>query len=190
MAYTPCAQNLGANIQQDCNNPFRAGFTGEGVLIDLGAVTPAVVVDNTNPRVLTSIAITGANDHCAVVDNVWRDPFTDSSRALNTENGRPAYDLTLSMRVPLRDAASAKDIVEPLAKSHFLGVFPTIDNKFLVYGYYGKFQASEQTQNEGENGGDVVVTMTSQEPYFVTELLDTDYATTKAIYDALVAKAF
>lgn len=189
MAYTPCALNLAANIAQDCSNPPRPGFKGEGVLIDLGNVTPKVVVDAQNPRLLTSITL-GESDHCAVVDNVWRDPFADSQRALNVENGRPVYDLTLSLRVPLRSAEAAAEIVEPLAKSTFLGIFPTIDNRFLVYGYYGKFQASEQTQNEGENGGDVVCTMSSQEPYFVTELLDTDYATTKTMYDALVAKAF
>ena len=132
----------------------------------------------------------GCGDKCAVVDNVWRDPFSGSQRALNVENGRPVYDLQLSMRVPLRSADASKNIVEPLAKSHFIGIFPTVDNKFLVYGYYGKFQASEMTQNEGENGGDCMVTMASQEPFYVTELWDTDYVTTKAIYDALVAKAF
>lgn len=189
MAYSPCAQNLGANIQQSCSNPSQPGFTGQGVLIDLGNVTPTVVVDGTNPRILTSIAVSGGAKVC-VVDNVWKDPFSGSQRALNVENGRPAYDLTLSMRVPLRDADAALNIIEPLAKSRFLGVFPTVDNKFLVYGYYGKFQASEMTQNEGENGGDCVVTMSSQEPFYVTELLDTDYATTKVIYDALVAAAF
>ena len=189
MAYTPCAAILAANIAQDCSNPPRPGFTGEGVLIDLGAVTPTVVLDSTNVRILKSVTI-GANDHCCVVDNVWNNPFADSSRALNVENGRPVYDLTLSLRIPLRSADASEAIVEPLAKSHFLGIFPTIDNKFLVYGYYGKFQATEQTQNEGENGGDVVASMTSQEPYFCCELFDTDYATTKAMYDALVAKAF
>ena len=94
------------------------------------------------------------------------------------------------MRVPSRSADTSKDIIEPLAKSHFLGIFPTVDGKFLVYGQYGRFQASEQTQNETENGGDFAVTMTVNEPYAVVELKSTDYAATKAIYDALVAKAF
>lgn len=189
MAYTPCANNLGANIAASCANPPVPGFKGDGILIDLGDVTPTVAVSGTNPRILTSITIASGDKVC-VVDNVWRDPFSGSARTLNAENGRITYDNTISLRVPIRDAESAKDIVEPLAKSHFLGIFPTIDNKFLVYGYYGKFQASEQTQNEGENGGDWAVTLTSNEPYAVCELLSTDYAATKAIYDALVASAF
>ena len=189
MAYTSCAQNLGANIAMDCANPPRAGFKGMGILIDLGNVTPAVAVDSSNPRILKSITLESGDKVC-VVDNVWRDPFSGSARTMNAESGRVTYDNTIAMRVPLRSAEAAKSIIEPLAKSHFLGIFPTLDGKFLVYGWYGKFQASEQTQNEGENGGDFAVTMSSNEPYAICELWDTDYVTTKAIYDGLVAKAF
>lgn len=189
MAYTPCANNLGANIAIDCANPPRPGFTGEGILIDLGVVAPSVTVDSSNPRVLTNIQLE-SGDKVAVVDNVWRDPFSGSSRTMNAETGRETYDYAFSLRVPERSAQVSKDIIEPLGKSHFLGIFPTVDKKFLVYGYYGKFQASEQTQNEGENGGDFAITMASNEPYAVVELKSTDYAATKAIYDALKAKAF
>lgn len=189
MAYTACANNLGANIAYDCANPPRPGFLGEGLLIDLGVVTPAVTLDSSNPRILKVITLE-SGDHVCVVDNVYRDPFSGSARTMNAESGRVTYDNTLSLRVPVRDAAASKDIIEPLAKSHFLGIFPTVDKKFLVYGWYGKFQASEQTQNEGENGGDFAVTMTTNEPYAVVELWDTDYATTKALYDGLKAKAF
>ena len=190
MAYTPCAQHIGANIAMDCSNPPRPGFTGDGVLIDLGAVTPVVTVSSTNPRIIESIALTGTGDKCAVVDNVWKDPFSGSARTLNAENGRPSYDNTISIRVPSRSADTSKDIIEPLAKSHFLGIFPTVDKRFIVIGYYGKFQASENTQSEGENGGDFAATMSANEPYAVVELKSTDYAATKTIYDALKAKAF
>lgn len=189
MAYSSCASVLGANIAMDCANPPQPGFIGEGVLIDLGAVMPSVTVDSSNPRVLTAISIE-EGDKVAVVDNVWRDPFSGSARTMNAESGRTTYDSTISMRVPVRDAESAKSIIEPLAQSHFIGIFPTVDKKFLVYGYYGKFQATEQTQNEGENGGDWAVTMSVNEPYAVVELKSTDYAATKAIYDALKAKAY
>ena len=189
MAYTPCANNLGANIQASCANPPVPGFTGEGVLIDVQDCTITAAADSQNPRVLTALSVASGDKVC-VVDNVWRDPFSGSARTLNAENGRITYDNTIAMRVPVRDAASAKEIIEPLAKSNFIGVFPTVDKKFLVYGYYGKFQATEQTQNEGENGGDWAVTMAVNEPYAVVELKSTDYAATKAIYDALKAKAF
>lgn len=189
MAYTPCANNLGANIQASCSNPPVAGFVGEGVLIDMNDVTLTATADGSNPRILTALSVASGDKVC-VVDNVWRDPFTGSARTMNAENGRVMYDTTIALRVPDRSADGAKDVIEPLAKGRFLGVFPTIDNKFLVYGYYGKFQASEQTQNEGENGGDWAVTMQSSEPYAVVELKSTDYAATKAIYDALKAKAF
>lgn len=188
MAYTPCAQNLGANIAASCSNPPRPGFTGEGVLIDLGDVTPTIVVSNSDPRILTSIAL-ASGDKCAVVDNVWRDAMI-ATVTQNTENGRVTFDKTLPIRIPMRSADASKNIIEPLAKSRFLGIFPTVDEKFIVLGYYGKMQASEQTQSEGENGGDFATTLSVNEPYAVVELLDTDYATTKAIYDALVAKAF
>lgn len=189
MAYTACANNLGANIAFDCANPPRPGFIGEGLLIDLGVVTPDVTVETSNPRILSNIVLAN-DDKVCVVDNVYRDPFSGSARTMNAESGRITYDNTLSLRVPVRDADASKDIIEPLAKSHFLGIFPTVDKKFLVYGWYGKFQASEQTQNEGENGGDWAVTMSVNEPYAVVELKSTDYAATKAIYDALKAAAF
>jgi hypothetical protein len=45
-------------------------------------------------------------------------------------------------------------------------------------------------RNENENGGDIVVTMSCQEQYFETTFFDTDYATTKAAFEALMAQSF
>lgn len=188
MAYTPCANLLGANIAMDCSNPPRAGFTGEGILIDKNDATITSATDVSNPRVLTSITI-ASGDKCAVVDNLWRDSMI-ATITQNSENGRVTWDKTLPIRIPLRNAEASKDIIEPLASSHFLGIFPTVDQRFIVLGFYGKMQASEQTQSEGENGGDFAATLSVNEPYAVVELFDTDYTTTKAIYDALKAKAF
>lgn len=189
MAYNPCAQFLGANIAPNCANQQKSEFTGMGVLIDLGNTNPVVTASADNPRILTDITL-AENEHSAVVENLVRDPFSGAARTLNAESGRPSYDLTLPIRIPNVDADKAKDVVEPLAKSHFLGIFPTTDKKFLVYGYYGKFQASEQTMTIADNGGDALATMSSNEPYFYCELKASDYAATKAIYDALVAKAY
>ena len=45
-------------------------------------------------------------------------------------------------------------------------------------------------RNENENGGDIVVTMSTQEQYFEVTFFDTDYATTKAAFETLMASAF
>lgn len=158
-------------------------------MIDLGDVTPTITIDSSNPRILKSITL-ASGDKCAVIDNLTRDPFSGASRTLNVESGRPTYDISLPIRIPNVSAENAKQVVEPLAKSHFLVILPTTDQKFYVYGWYGKLQASEQTQTIADNGGDFLATLTSNEPYAVCELWDTDYATTKAVYDALIAKAF
>jgi len=189
MAYTPCSASLGGNIAIDCANPPKAGFTGEGLLIDLDNSTVTTVQDASNPRILTSIVVDAA-DHVCVVDNVWANPFDGATRTLNTENGRPSYDLSLPVRIPLRSADAAKDIVEPLAKNRLLGIFKMNDGKYLVYGFAGTLKATEITQSESENGGDAVATLTSSESWFVCELKGADDDATKAVYDALKAKAF
>ena len=190
MAYTSCAAGLGANIARDCAKPSNPGFTGEGLLIDLDAVTPTITQLTANPRVLTSVSV-GAGDKVCVVDNVWINPFDGSANALNTENGRPKYDKTVIVRVPANTAAAAKDIIEPMAQRRLLGIFKMNDGRYLVYGFAGTMKASEQTQNEGENGGDWAVTLTSSEDWAVCELIsDSSVQSTADIYDALKAKAY
>lgn len=189
MAYASCAAALAANIAVDCANPPKAGFTGEGILIDLDQVTPDFTVNSSNPRILEDIQIESGDKVC-VVDNVWSNPFDGASRTLNTEAGRPKYDLSLPVRIPARSAAGAKDIVEPLAQSRLLGIFKMNDGRYLVYGYSGTMRATEQTQGEGENDGDWLVTLTSSENWAVCELKAGTAAQTKAVYDALKAKAY
>lgn len=189
MAYTSCAASLGGNIAVDCSNPPKAGFTGEGLLIDLDQYTPTYVQDGSNPRILTSITL-GSGEKVCVVDNVWSNPFDGASRTLSTENGRPKYNLSLPVRVPLRSADGAKNVIEPLAQSRLLGIFKMNDGRYLVYGFSGTMRATEQTQGEGENAGDWLVTLTSEENWAVCELKGADDATTKAVYDALKAAAY
>lgn len=189
MAYTACAANLGANIAPDCAAVQKSEYVGEGVMIDLVAVNPSVTADSSNPRVLTNIVVE-SGDKVAVVDNLIRDPFSGASRTMNVESGVPTFDISIPIRVPNISAAVAKEVIEPLAKSHFLLILPTTDKKFFVFGMYGKLQASEVSHTLADNGGAALATMTSNEPYFCCELKSTDYAATKAIYDALKAHSF
>lgn len=176
MAYQSCTGYLSDNIAQDCLDRQKMLFTGEGVIIDLtynSATTFETSPDN--PRLITAITpqITpegGDNDaHVYVVDNMMRDPFSGSNHTMNTEDGRASYDYSLPIRVPNVSAEKAKSVIEPLSTNRFLGVFPTTNGKYIVYGAYGRWNASEVSWNPAENGGDALATMTDNEPYFMVE---------------------
>lgn len=195
MAYTSCAGQLGANIAQDCAHPLVGGYTGEAIIIDLSQVTLTPTVDASNPRVLKNIAL-AVGDKVAVVNNAWGTPFDGSTSEVSTDNGTPKWAKNLSFRVPKRGAAASKDIVEPFYNNPdgFLAIVPKNDKvgdgSFEVIGYQKPLKGSAGSRNENEQDGSVAVTLNTEEAWFEVTLFDTDYATTKAIYDGLKANAF
>ena len=194
--YRSCASEIAANIAKDCEHPMTGGYTGRGVLIPLSN-TLTFAVSAGNPRILTAITI-GQSEHVAVIDNVWPSAFDGSNTQSNGDAGRVAYGKTFAFRIPLRGAGVSKNIVEPLVDSP-LGYLAVLEKKdrrgdgsYEVVGYCQGLQANPDgvVRNENENGGDVVVTMSCQEQYFEVTLFDTDYNTTKAAFEALLAKGF
>lgn len=196
LAFTSCAGNIAANIAKDCDNPQVGGYTGRGLLIPLSN-TLTFAVDAQNPRIITGITM-AQGDKLAVIDNVWPSAFTDSVTQSNGDAGRLQYDKTFSFRIPLRGAGVSKDIVEPLANAPlgFLAILEKKDRRgdgsFEAVGYGQGLTVKPDgiMRNENENGGDIVVTMSCQEQYFETTFFDTDYATTKAAFEALMAQSF
>lgn len=196
MAYSSCAGSLAANIAKNCAHPMAGGYTGRGLLIPLSN-TLTFAVDATNPRIITGITM-AVGDKLAVIDNVWPSAFTDSVTQSNGDSGRPKYAKTFSFRIPLRGAGTSKDIVEPLMDSP-LGYIAVLEKKDRVgdgsyeivgYGQGLTVNADGITRNENENDGDIVVTMSCNEQFFEVTLFDTDYATTKAAFETLMASAF
>ena len=197
MAYTSCAADIAANIAKDCANPLVSGFTGRGVLINLSDA-PTFTISGTNPRIITAITL-GAGIKVAVVDNAaLTQPFTGTAVQSTDENGMVQYQKTAVINIPLRGAAVAKNIVEPLHSSAlgFLLILEKKDKRgdgsYVVIGYEQGLKANADgvVRNEYENGGNVVATMSTVENLFEYVLYDTDYATTKTAFEALVAKAF
>lgn len=193
MAYTSCASVIAASIAKDCNNPIVGGYTGRGVLFALN-VAPTITTSGTNPRIITAIA-KGTGGVTAAVDNVWASPFDGSNTQSNGDQGRIGYTKTFTFRVPLRGADASKDVIEPLVDAP-LGYLAILEKKdrsgkgsFEVVGYRQALtvNADGVTRNEAENGGDVVVTMSCTEPWFEVEFFDTDYTTTLAAFEALLA---
>lgn len=197
MAYTNCAANLAANIAQDCAHPIVGGYTGRGVLIPLSGLTPTIVQDSENPRLLTTLSVSGTG--VVVVDNVFAEPFTGSTTAGNADSGRPMYTKTMAVRIPKRGAATAKDIVEPLFASAqgFIGVFEKKDKvgdgSYEVIGLLQpmKGDIASLTRDESANGGDWSVNLVSVEPYAEVTLVGEEktYASAKTAFEALIAQA-
>lgn len=196
MAYSSCAGSLAANIAKDCSHPMAGGYTGRGLLIPL-TNTLIFAVDASNPRIITGITM-GAGEKLAVIDNVWPSAFNDSNTQSNADNGRLVYGKTFAFRIPLRGAGTSKDIVEPLADAP-LGYLAVLEKKdrvgdgsYEIVGYGQGLTVNPDgiMRNENENGGDIVVTMSCEEQFFEVTFFDTDYATTKAAFETLMASSF
>lgn len=196
MTYASCAGSLAANIAKDCSKPMTSGYTGRGLLIPLSN-TLTYAINASNPRIINSITM-GASDKLAVIDNVWPSAFDGTNTQSNADSGRTLYGKTFAFRIPLRGAGTSKDIVEPLFESP-LGYLAVLEKKdrrgdgsFEIVGYCQGLTVNADgiVRNENENGGDIVVTMSCQEPYFEVTMFDTDYNTTKAAFETMMLSAF
>lgn len=199
MAYTSCTTKIAQSISQDCTKPIVGGYTGRGVLIDLSDA-PTFTVDAQNPRIITNIAFTGTGTlpKFIAVDNVWNEAYTGSNTALAADNGRSSFNKTFSFRIPMRGAGVAKDIVEPLMNSA-LGFAVVLekqdmigDGSYEIVGYLKGLKTNEDgiQRNEYENGGDWTVNMSTDEAFAEVVLFDTDYATTKAAFETMLANTY
>lgn len=187
-----CYGQVMASIAPDCNNPIVGGYTGRGILIPVEALT-SVTASSSNPRILEAIeaaTIIG-------IENAVATPFDGSTTASSADNGKMSFGKTLSFRIPLRGAATAKDIIEPMAYST-TGYIAVVEKKdkvgdgsYEIIGYNQGLKVNPDgiQRNDNENGGDVVVTMSCTEGWFESTLFKTDYATTKALFEALLADA-
>ena len=197
MAYQSCAGVVAASIQQNCESPLVGGYTGRAILIDLANTNPTWTVDSNNPRIITGVTL-GTGEKFIMVDNVWADPFNGSNTASTSDNGRTSYTKTFSFHIPKRGAAVSQDFVEPLMASP-LGFAAILekqdrvgDGSYEIVGYKKGLTVNADgiQRNELENGGDIVVTMSTNEPWFEEVLFATDYATTKAAFDAMLDNTY
>lgn len=194
MAYTSCITSIADSIAPDCAHPITGGYTGRAILIPLDE-NPSFTVDVSNPRILTAIAPSGANKFVAIDNQDFTDKFAGTVKALNADGGIKRYQKTVSFSVPLRGAAKAKDIVEPLVQSG-LGFAIVLekqdrvgDGSFEVYGYLNglKVNADGYSQDETALNGSVTLTMSCVEAWEEVVMLDTDYATTAAEFETMLA---
>lgn len=199
MAYTSCAAKFAANIAQDCEHPIVGGYTGEGILIPLSAVTPTIVQDAINQRKIKSITI-GANDKVVLVDNVNAQPFGGSTTAGNADSGYNEFAKTIAVKVPMRGADVSRDVVEPIFDDPqgFLGIFPkrdrVADGGFEVIGFLNSLRGdiSSLARDENANGGAWCLNLVSTESWAEVTLVGVDgtYSSALKNYEQLKEKAF
>lgn len=192
-----CIGNIAGNIGLDCAHPIEGGYTGRGVYIPMEAV-PVLTQDATNPRIVTAIALASGAKVCEI-DNEGVNPFDGSQTTANNDAGYVRFVKTIAIKMPERGADFAKDVLEPLVKSGRGGILVLEkidrvgDGSFELIGAQSPAKVADPatvTRQETANGGAWSLTLQSTEVYAETVLFDTDYETTLAAFEALLARAF
>lgn len=193
-----CVGNIAGNIQLNCESPIEGGYTGRGVYIPMEAV-PVLTKDANNPRIVNAVAI-ASGAKVVAIDNEGSAPFTGSNTTGNGDAGYPRFVKQLAgLRLPERGADFAAKVVEPLVKSGRGGILileksdRVGDGSFEMIGTQSPAKVTDPTtviRNENENGGAWTMTLQSNETYAEVVLFDTDYATTLAKFEALLALSF
>ena len=192
-----CVSTIAGNIGLDCEHPIEGGYTGRGVLIPMES-NPVLTRDAQNPRIIKSITL-AENEKVCVVDNAGAAPFDGSSTTGNNDSGFPKFTKAMALRILARGAEASKDVIEPLVKSGrgFIGIFEKVDQvgdgSFEVIGAQSPLKCADPatfTRSETANGGAWSGTLQCSEHWAELVLFDTDYETSLAAFEALLAKGF
>ena len=192
-----CVSTIAGNIGLDCDHPIEGGYTGRGVLIPMES-NPVLTRDAQNPRIIKSITL-AENAKVCVVDNAGAAPFDGSSTTGNNDAGFPKFTKAMALRILARGAEASKDVIEPLVKSGrgFIGIFEKVDQvgdgSFEVIGAQSPLKCADPatfTRSETANGGAWSGTLQCSEHWAELVLFDTDYETSLAAFEALLAKGF
>ncbi len=193
-----CVGNIAGNIGLNCENPIEGGYTGRGILIPMEAV-PVLTKNAENPRIIEAIAL-ASGAKVVSVDNEGAAPFDGSSTTGSNDAGYVKFTKVITVRMPERGANFAAKVVEPLVKSGrgFIGIFEKVDRvgdgSFEVIGAQSPLKvvdpATVTRTDSATGGGAWVANLQSSEVYAESVLFDTDYATSLAAFEALLAQAF
>lgn len=192
-AFAPCLGSLAANIDQDCNNPRVTGYESIALIINRDDIDwSSLTVDANNKRILKTIALnSGAGIKPYVIYNprVNPMPFNGTQTEYSSDNNN--YSKILQFYFEGIGGGASMDVVEPLKNGSYLAILQRKDHRgdgsFQIIGYESGLVASAQVQNE--DTGYWLMTMGTSEPSAEVSFFNTDYATTKAAFDALLAQA-
>lgn len=190
-AFTPCLGMISANIDEDCDNPRVIGYEDTAVIINRSDLDwSGVTFDVSNKRIVDNITLTSGKTPFVIYNPRLTNPsFNGTQTALNADNS--LYTKNLQFYYKGIGGEASANVVEPLAKGEYVVILQRKDHRghgsFQIIGLQSGLYATEQVQDE--TSGYWLMTMVVNEPAAEIELFKTDYMTTKAIFDALVAQA-
>ena len=190
-AFTPCLGVISANVDEDCDNPRVIGYEDTAIIVNRSDIDwAALTYDASNKRIVNDFKLlTGKTPFVIYNPRLSNPSFNGTQTALNADNGH--YTKTLQFYYKGIGGVAAATVVEPLAKGEYVVILQRKDHSgrgsFQILGLQNGIYATEQVQDEAT--GYWLMTMAIDEPYAETELFKSDYAGSKAMFDALVAQA-
>lgn len=189
-AFVPCSASLSGNIASDCANPRVKGYEQLGLIFNWDDVDWSnVTYDAQNPRIIKAFTLKQSKKPFALYQNKNNPTnFNGTNTTYNAETD--SYDKTLQFYFEGIGGDDAADVVEPLKGGNYVALLPRKDHRgngsFQFIGVQSGIKANAQVQEE--DTGYWLITMVGSEPSAEVAFFDTDYATTKSAYDALVAQ--
>ena len=191
--FTPCLGSLADNITQDCDNPRVSGYETTALIINRDDIDwSSITVDSSNPRIVKTLALnsgTGIKPYVIYNPRVNPASFNGTKTEYSSDNDR--YTKTLQFYFEGIGGGASKDVVEPLKSGSYLVILQRKDHRgdgsFQIIGYQSGLVASDEVQDE--DTGYWLITMNTTEPSAEIAFFNTDYATTKAAFDTLLAQA-
>lgn len=190
MPFTPCLGVLTGNLDTDCENPRVSGYEDVGLIFNRSDIDwSAVTVDVSNPRIVKTIDVMESKKPYVIYNpRVNPAPFNGSNA--NFEQEANQYAKTVQFYYEGIGGAAAMNVVEPLKAGSYVILLQRKDHRgdgsFQLIGYQAGVTATAQVQDE--ETGYWLMTMTGSESFADVAFFDTDYATTKAKFDALLAE--
>ncbi|MGD2113417.1 MAG: hypothetical protein PVG07_00080 [Acidobacteriota bacterium] len=188
-----CANKVTADILFDCADAPKKGIDGgKAVLINWDDIDRAA--STVNGSIVTDLVLKSGTSGISI--SWYKDlASANSSFAPNTEDV-DGFLQNFLCRLATTTAEHAERANE-LKQGRFVVVYESkykgvdLDDAFKVRGWDCGLKLSEMTENTLENSGSILFTLATEEgdveqyPYNI--FLETDYATSKASFDALFA---
>lgn len=197
MAFTPCS-SLAGNIASDCTKPRIKGYESIGLIFRKKDVKSSIR-DATNSRIIKNLTFPAAGTppvptKCVgIIYNPRQSPahFNGTKTEFQLESNQ--FKKTVQFYYEGIGGQNSYNVVEPLKNlNDYVIILERKDKRgdgsYQVFGWESGLTATAQVYDE--ETGYWLITMECEEPHSELTLFDTDYATTKTLFEGLKAHCY